>query len=115
MADVKVTRNDDEARYELHVPDENGQETLAGFARFEEETGRVRFTGTEIDPAFRGQGLGDVLASEALADAAQRGDTIVPVCPFIASYLTKNEVAGAVVDWPGETPTDAATPGESSA
>lgn len=112
MADPIVTRNDDESRYELHVTDDDGARTLAGYARFEQGTRRIRFTATEIDPAFRGKGLGDTLASEALADVAQRGDTIVPLCPFIASYLQRNEVAGAVVEWPGGRPLDAATQGE---
>ncbi|MER7797371.1 GNAT family N-acetyltransferase [Microbacterium sp. NPDC096154] len=113
MADVKVTRNDAESRYELHVSDETHHGTLAGYASFEQGTGRVRFTATEIDPAFRGQGLGDTLASEALADVAQRGDTIIPLCPFIAAHLQQNEVAGAIVEWPGDTPLDSATQGES--
>ena len=57
----------------------------------------------------------DATDAPALADAARRGDTIVPLCPFIAAYLQKNEVAGAVVEWPGGTPLDAATQGESPA
>ncbi|GGH42001.1 GNAT family N-acetyltransferase [Microbacterium album] len=112
MADLKVTRNDEAARYELRMSDETRTDTLAGFAAFEQGSGRVRFTSTEIDPAFRGQGLGETLASEALADVARRGDTIVPLCPFIASYLRENEVAGAIVEWPDGTPLDSATQGE---
>jgi predicted GNAT family acetyltransferase len=112
MADPRVTRNDDESRYELRVSDDNHGGTLAGYAQFEQGEGRIRFIATEIDPAFRGQGLGDTLAADALADAARRGDTIVPICPFIASYLESNEVAGAVVEWPDGPPLDAATQGE---
>jgi predicted GNAT family acetyltransferase len=115
MADLKVTRNDEASRYELHVSDDTHDHTLAGYASFEQASNRIRFTATEIDPAFRGKGLGETLAAEALADAARRGDTIVPLCPFISSYLEKNEVAGAVVEWPGGTPLDAATQGESPA
>lgn len=115
MTDLRVTRNDAESRYELHLTDETHSDVLAGWARFDQRTGRIRFTETEVDPAFRGKGLGEALASEALADVAQRGDVIVPVCPFIVNYLRKNEVAGAIVDWPGDTPLDAATQGESPA
>ncbi|GAB3274468.1 GNAT family N-acetyltransferase [Microbacterium lacusdiani] len=115
MADLKVTRNDDASRYELHLSDATHEDTVAGFIRFEQGQGRIRMIATEIDPAFRGQGLGDALASEALADVARRGDTIIPLCPFVAAYLQKNEVAGAVVEWPGGTPLDAATQGESPA
>lgn len=112
---LKVTRNDEESRYELHLSDETHDHVLAGHVSFQQATRRIRLTATEIDPAFRGKGLGEVLAGETLADVAQRGDTIVPLCPFIAAYLQKNEVAGAIVEWPGGTPLDAATQGESPA
>ncbi|MDX2377480.1 N-acetyltransferase [Microbacterium sp. LRZ72] len=109
---LTVTRNEQQNRYELYAGD-----TLAGFAAFETTAdGRVRFTHTQIDRAFRGRGLADVLASDALSDVAQRGEAIVPICPFIASYLKDNEIAGAVIDWPNEDDAeDAATPGESPA
>lgn len=115
MADLKVIRDDEAARYELRLPDASQPGTLAGCIRFEQGQGRIRVIATEIDPAFRGQGLGDTLASETLADIARRGDTIVPLCPFVAAYLQKNEVAGAIVEWPGGTPLDSATQGESPA
>jgi predicted GNAT family acetyltransferase len=121
MTNTRVERVDDRNRYEIYVSDAADAgatpegETLAGYAEFSQEQGRIRFVHTVIDPAFRGRGLGDVLAAEALADVARRGDTIVPLCPFIASYLTENEVAGAIVDWPHGTPQNAATPPEQPA
>jgi predicted GNAT family acetyltransferase len=110
MSDLTVTRDDDSGRYEIREGD-----ALAGFAEFEQGEGRVQFTRTETDPAFRGRGIGSMLVSEALADVAQRGDVIVPLCSFVAAYLRENEVAGAIVDWPDGTPIDAATPGEQPA
>ncbi|WOF22676.1 GNAT family N-acetyltransferase [Microbacterium betulae] len=111
MSNLTVTRNDELSRYELHDAE---ADALAGFAEFEQGEGRVRFTHTVVDPAFRDRGYGDVLTSEALSDVARRGDVIVPLCPFVASYLKQNEVAGAIVQWPHGTPHDAATPGEQS-
>ncbi len=107
-----VTRNEEQNRYELR----DGDGSLAGFAAFRlGEGGRIAFTHTEIDRAFRGRGFGDVIASEALADAARRGEVIVPLCPFIASYLKGHEVPGGVIDWPEETDAqESATPGESA-
>ncbi len=106
-----VIRNDERSRYELKDGD-----AVAGFAVFEvSEGGRIAFTHTEVDKAFRGRGFGDIIASEALADAARRGETIVPLCPFIASYLKDHEVAGAIVDWPEESDAqESATTGESA-
>ncbi|HAQ59660.1 MAG TPA: N-acetyltransferase [Microbacterium sp.] len=100
-----VVRNDDRSRYELIEGD-----AVAGFAAFHlSEGGRIEFTHTEIDKEFRGRGFGDVIASEALADAARRGEIIVPLCPFIVSYVKDHEIADGVVDWPEES--DAQEPG----
>ena len=92
----RVVRNEDAGRYEIWLGDQ-----LGGFSEFEiDADGRIVFPHTEVDPAFKGQGLGSTLVAESLADAARRGETIVPVCPFVQKYLGDNEVAGAVVDWP---------------
>lgn len=107
-----VIRNDERSRYELR--DEN--DALAGFAAFRlSEGSRIAFTHTEINKAFRGRGFGDIIASEALSDAARRGEIIVPLCPFIAAYLKGHEVPGGVIDWPEETDAqESATTGESA-
>ncbi|WP_396642538.1 GNAT family N-acetyltransferase [Microbacterium sp.] len=106
-----VIRNDERNRYELKDGDE-----LAGFAVFElSEGGRIAFTHTQIDKAFRGRGFGDIIAAESLADAARRGETIVPLCPFIASYLKDHEIPGGIIDWPEESDAqESATTGESA-
>lgn len=95
MSDITVTRNDDASRYEIHVG-----EVLAGFAVFDRRPGTIRFVHTEIDPAFQGQGVAGQLAEQALTDAAASGDTIVPLCPYIAKYLRGHEIPGAVISWP---------------
>lgn len=96
MTDTTVTRNDDASRYEITVDG-----TLAGFAEFDVRHGSVRFTHTEVDPAFQGQGLAGILAKAALTDAAASGDAIVPLCPYIAKYLETHEIPGAEIRWPG--------------
>lgn len=95
MSDITVTRNDELSRYEIRTDG-----TLAGFSEYDRRPGMIRFTHTEVDPAFQGQGLAGKLAAEALADAAASGDTIVPLCPYIAKYLQTHEVPGAEIRWP---------------
>lgn len=109
-ADITVTRNDEKSRYEIHVEDE-----LGGYVTIEpSDNGSVVVPHTEIDPAFKGEGLGSRLVGEALADLARRGDTVTPTCPFVVHYLRENEVAGLIVDWPTEEDgEEAATPSES--
>lgn len=98
MSDTTVTRNDDESRYEIRAGD-----VLAGYAAFDRRPGVIRFTHTEVDPAFQGRGLAGVLAEQALTDAAASGDAIVPLCPYIAKYLRKHEIPGAEIRWPEAT------------
>ncbi len=106
-----VHRDDDNNRFVLTV---DGEEV--GFAQYSRDGSSVSFTHTEVDPALRGKGLAEVLAADALAEVARDGDTIVPLCPFIAEYLRNHDVAGAVVDWPDDADAqDAATPGEAPA
>lgn len=95
MADITVTRDDEESRYEIRSDD-----VLAGFAVFDLRPGTIRFLHTEVDPAFQGQGLAGKLAAAALADATERGEVIVPLCPYIAKYLETHEVPGADIRWP---------------
>ncbi|WP_309102987.1 GNAT family N-acetyltransferase [Microbacterium sp.] len=98
MTDVTVIRNDEQSRYEVRTDG-----ALAGFAAFDRRHGAIRFTHTEIDPAFQGQGLAGRLAADALADAAASGEDIVPLCPYIAKYLQTHEVEGAQIRWPRTT------------
>lgn len=94
-----VERNEARKRYEVLVDGEVG-----GFLMYRPATdGRVILPHTEVDPAFKGKGLGSVLAAEALADLARRGDVVVPECPFVAHYLTDHEVAGLTVEWPEQS------------
>ncbi|MDN4476568.1 GNAT family N-acetyltransferase [Demequina sp. SYSU T00192] len=92
---TEVARSEERGRYELAVDGE-----LAGFADFRLRSGRIVFTHTEIADAYEGRGLGSALAEAALTDAASRGETIVPLCPFIARYLRRHDVPGAEVAWP---------------
>ncbi|WP_292834235.1 GNAT family N-acetyltransferase [Microbacterium sp.] len=90
-----VVRNDDKNRYEIHLDD-----TVAGFTEFEaDDHGRLAFPHTEVDPAFGGRGLGGTLVGQAMADVAARGETVVPVCPFVVKYLHSTEVPGLDIAW----------------
>lgn len=94
--EITVVRNDEDRRYEIHVGD-----VLAGFTVFRPDSeGRLRFPHTEVDPAFRGRGLAQTVVGEAMADAARRGETVIPHCPVVSKYLRENEVPGLSIVWP---------------
>ena len=90
---VEVRDNPSEHRFELH---DDGK--LAGFARYVRRPGRIFFVHTEIDPAFEGRGLGSQLASAALDATRATGERIVPLCPFIASYVERHPEYADLVD-----------------
>ncbi|WP_159501213.1 GNAT family N-acetyltransferase [Microbacterium sp. 18062] len=100
---VRVDRNDAEGRYEVRVG-----VALAGFTEFEVDAqGRLVFPHTQVDPAFSGRGLASTLVGAAMADVASRGETVVPLCPFVARYLHEHEVEGLDIDLPpGRAPGD---------
>jgi predicted GNAT family acetyltransferase len=89
-----VRDNPDRLRYEIF--DDDG--ALAGFAQYVLRSGRIIFVHTEIDDAFEGKGLGTKLAAGALDDVRRRGHLVVPLCPFIASYIERHPEYDDLVD-----------------
>lgn len=82
---IAVADNPNESRYEVRVDDE-----LAGFAQYRPRPAGLAFIHTEIDDRFEGQGLGGKLVSHALDDARSRGLAVLPICPFVRSYIERH-------------------------
>lgn len=82
---IQVEDNQREERFEIRVDGEQ-----AGYAAYRREPGVTTFTHTEVDDSFEGQGLGSTLARAALDATRERGDRVVPVCPFIKGYIRKH-------------------------
>jgi len=73
-------------RYELLV---DGAQ--AGIADYKLRDGEIVFVHTEIDPTFRGQGLGGELARGALnLVRAESEARVVAQCEFIDRFITDN-------------------------
>jgi predicted GNAT family acetyltransferase len=87
---AEVIDREDRNRYEIR---ENGR--LAGYSSYRDKDGRRVFLHTEIKEDFEGEGLGRVLAQEALADARGKGFEIEAECPFIAGYIRDHPEAVA--------------------
>lgn len=88
-----------EGRFEISV-----DERVAGFAQFLDREGRRIFFHTEIGEAYAGQGLGGALARGAVGQTVDAGLTVVPVCPFIKTWLQKHPEHAEHVQMP--TPAD---------
>ena len=79
-----VTNNRDEHRYEVKV-----DEQLAVLT-YKQQAGRITFLHTGVPPALEGRGIANQLASFALEEARTQHLTVVPLCPFVASYIRRH-------------------------
>ena len=79
-----VTNNEAENRYELHVDD---QVALAEYMRANE---RIVFTHTEVPRELEGEGIASRIIEHALDEAREQGLVVVPLCPFVASYIRRH-------------------------
>ena len=86
-ADTEVTVRDDAQRHRFEVLVDGA---VAGFAAYRRENGAVAFTHTEIDDSHEGDGLGSQLVRGALEQVRASGASVLPYCPFVASYLRKH-------------------------
>src|SRR5262249_37984102 len=60
---------------------------------------RGRARATEIDPAYKGLGLGTRLVEGALRDLRKRRARVIPICPLVAGYIRRHpEYADLVAD-----------------
>jgi uncharacterized protein len=71
---------------------------LVGFARYVRRGGRAYFVHTEVDPGHEGAGLGSALVRGALDTQRDRGELVVPLCPFVRSFIERHSEYGDVVD-----------------
>ena len=80
-----VRDNPEARRFEISV-----DWRLAGFAQYRLAGDRITFTHTEVDDEFEGQGLARVLVTHALDDARGRGLGVLPVCPYVRRFISRN-------------------------
>jgi predicted GNAT family acetyltransferase len=93
---LRVTDNRALERYEAYLGDE-----LAGSVTYRLRPGRITFLHTEVEPALEGRGIGSSLAAAVLDDARERGLSVIPRCPFIASWIRRHPRYGdLVLGWP---------------
>jgi predicted GNAT family acetyltransferase len=83
--EIEVRDNPSEHRYEIHVDG-----ALAGFTVYEPGESFLAFVHTEIDDAYAGQGLAKVLVTETLDDVRKRELAVLPFCPYVRSFISKN-------------------------
>ncbi|HKV60649.1 MAG TPA: GNAT family N-acetyltransferase [Candidatus Acidoferrum sp.] len=81
---LSVTHNQEDRRFELVV---DGLRTLLTYRRFGE---RIFFDHTEVPVALEGKGLAAKLARVALDFARANHMRVVPLCPYVSSFIWKH-------------------------
>lgn len=89
MMDVReppvITDATERGRFEAHVDGE-----LAGVLEYVLKYGRLALIHTEVLPTHEGQGIGSALVRYALDLARSNGWRVIPVCPYVQSYLARH-------------------------
>lgn len=82
---IDVIDNVEAGRFELIV---DGQ--VVGKMEYQRVGEGLALTHTEIDPASEGRGLASALARAVLDGARDRGEAILPFCPFVNAYIKRH-------------------------
>jgi predicted GNAT family acetyltransferase len=70
---------------------------LAGILTYQVTGPIVAYTHTKVESAYEGEGAGAALARAAMDDARAKGRTVVPICPFLSSWLDKHHEYDKIV------------------
>jgi len=92
--EIVVQDNPDEQRYELLVDC-----SLLGALQYRPRPDAVALIHTEVSPSLEGRGLAARLVAGALDDIRARGLQVVPICPFVRTYIRRHpDYADLVVE-----------------
>ncbi len=79
-----VRDNTDRHRFEL------GADGHVAFSNYRRDGNILTIMHTEVPAALNGQGIGSTLVRGLLEIARAQGLKVKPLCPFVASYMTKH-------------------------
>jgi predicted GNAT family acetyltransferase len=83
LNDIAVVHNEKAHRFEMEI---DGLRPILTYRRFPD---RIHFIHTEVPPPLEGRGLAAKLVRTALDFARANRLRVVPVCPYVASFLRK--------------------------
>ncbi len=88
MADsskIQVIDRPEHSRFEAH---RNGE--LAGVLGYEQRGDLLVALHTEVDPRFKGRGIGSELVRGMIDQLRADGRRLQPVCPFVKAWLERH-------------------------
>lgn len=85
MEDYLLIDNSTKNQYEFHVGN-----LIPRIEYIKSVNGEIYLTHTEVPFGLSGRGIGSQLVRKALEDVENQDLRLIPLCPFIASYIRKN-------------------------
>ncbi len=83
-APVDVVMNEEARQFQVVLDGETA------FAEYRLVDHGIILPHTVVPESFEGRGVGSALAKAALGYAREQGLKVIPLCPFIAAYITKH-------------------------
>ena len=84
LNDATVTHNEEAQRFEAGI---GGLRAFIAYSRF---PGRIVYTHTEVPQPLEGQGVAAKLTRVALDFARVHHLRVVPLCPYVSSFIRKH-------------------------
>lgn len=75
----------DRRRFEIHDGDR-----VAGITEYRVRGNAIAFLHTEVAAEYEGKGIGGRLNAASLDMARDRGQVVLPFCPFVRDYIEKH-------------------------
>lgn len=85
LTDTTINDNVHKNRFEL---DYANKIAIIEYRKLDDET--LALTHTEVDSSLEGQGVGSYLVKSVLEYVDRNNGRIVPLCPFIATYIKRH-------------------------
>jgi predicted GNAT family acetyltransferase len=93
MPTIDVVDAPEQSRFELLV---DGQ--VAGFADYRLLPTKIVIKHTEVQPEHSGKGLAGRLVKYALEASRDAGLRVVPLCPYVVSYIERHPEYSDLLD-----------------
>ncbi|UOQ70103.1 GNAT family N-acetyltransferase [Hymenobacter cellulosilyticus] len=82
--DLPLVDNSGSHRFELTV------NYSTAFMEYGDREEALALFHTEVPAQLEGQGVGSALVEKVLAEVERRGQLLIPLCPFVTSYLKRH-------------------------
>ena len=85
IRDIPLTDNTAEQQFEMNI---SGH---IAFIAYEPSGDALALTHTEVPMALEGKGIGSTLVEKTLSYIEEKQQKIVPLCPFVSSYIKRHQ------------------------